>query len=276
MTTSTRVNSNSEPIPLDQDWLQAACAESDLPWRVRVVAETGSTSDDLRSAALAGEGPGAVLFAEAQTAGRGRRANRWLAPPGRDLMLSLLLRPEGPQACWPRLTTLAALALCRAIEAVLPLRPLIKWPNDLHLGGRKLAGLLAETAVAPGGAVLVLGIGLNVNTREFPAALADTATSLTRELSAPRPVEVDRHELAVSLLTELHRQLPRLDEGFVEALHEVRARSLLLGRQVRARQGQGEVVGRAVDLDEEGRLRLERADGETVLLDSAESVRQVY
>ncbi len=270
------MNSTSEPTPLDEALLQAGCVEAGLPWRVRVVGETGSTSDDLRAAALAGETPGAVLFAEAQTAGRGRRDNRWLAPPGRDLMVSLLLRPEAPPVLWPRLTTLAALAVCRAVEAVLPLQPRIKWPNDLYLGSRKLAGLLAETVSAPGKMTLVLGIGLNVNSREFPPGLDGIATSLVRELPATWTLALDRHELALALLGELHAQLPRLDDGFTEALHEVRARSLLLGRQIRARHQGVEVFGRAVDLDDEGRLRLERADGGTLLLDSAENVRQVF
>lgn len=270
------MNSTSESIPLDAALLQAGCDEAGLPWRVRVVAETGSTSDDLRAAALAGEAPGAVLFAETQTAGRGRRDNRWLASPGRDLMVSMLLRPEVPPVLWPRLTTLAALAVGRAVEAVLPLQPRIKWPNDLHLGGRKVAGLLAETVSTSEGWILVLGIGLNVNSREFPTGLSGIATSLVRELPATWTLALDRHEIALALLSELHHQLPRLDDGFAEALHEVRARSLLLGRQIRALHQGVEVFGRAVDLDEEGRLRLERADGGTLLLDSAENVRQVF
>jgi BirA family biotin operon repressor/biotin-[acetyl-CoA-carboxylase] ligase len=270
------VNSTSESNPLDEALLQAGCHETGLAWRVRVVGETGSTSDDLRAAALAGEVPGAVLFAEAQTAGRGRRDNRWVAPPGRDLMVSLLLRPAAPLQLWPRLTTLAALAVCRAVETVLPLQPRIKWPNDVHLGGRKLAGLLAETLQAADGWTLVLGIGLNVNSRAFPAELEGVATSLLRELPATGSRALDRHELALALLAELQAQLARLDDGFAEALHEVRARSLLLGRQIRAMHQSVEVFGRAVDLDEEGRLRLQRADGGTLLLDSAENVRQVF
>ena len=270
------MNSTSESTPLDEALLQAGCAEAGLAWRVQVVRETGSTSDDLRRAALAGKAPGAVLFAETQTAGRGRRDNRWLAPPGRDLMVSLLLRPEAPPLLWPRVTTLAALAVCRAVEAVLPLQPRIKWPNDLYLGGRKLAGLLAETVGAPGGMTLVLGIGLNVNSREFPPELDGVATSLVRELPATWTLALDRHELALALLGELQRQVSRIDDGFAEALHEVRTRSLLLGRPIRALHQGVEVFGRAVDLDEEGRLRLERADGGTLLLDSAENVRQVF
>ncbi|HCN28334.1 MAG TPA: biotin--[acetyl-CoA-carboxylase] ligase [Verrucomicrobiales bacterium] len=261
---------------LDAAVLQDACERDSLPWRVSVTAETGSTSDDLRAVALRGEPPGAVLFAESQTAGRGRRENRWITPPGRDLMLSLLLRPAAPPVLWPRVTTLAALAVCQAIERVLPLRPVIKWPNDIFLGRRKVSGLLAETLNGPEGLMLVLGIGLNVNTRVFPPGIASEATSLALELGDEVRMDLDRHELALALLSALHSHLGRLDSGFSVALREARSRSLLLGRQIRAWQHGREVVGRALDLDEEGRLKLELPDGSLSLLDSAENVRQVY
>lgn len=259
---------------LGAEFLQEACDRENLPWRVSVIAETGSTSDDLRAAALRGEPAGAVLFAESQTAGRGRRDNRWVTPPGRDLMFSLLLQPEAPPALWPRATTLAALAVCQAIESVLPLRPRIKWPNDIHFGTRKVSGLLAETLSSPGGTMLVLGIGVNVNSSVFPPELAASATSLSLELGVK--ADLDRHELALALLTTLHQQMQRMDAGFSEALQEVRPRSLLLGRQIRAWQRGREVIGRALDLDGEGRLKLELPDGSLSLLDSAENVRQVF
>jgi BirA family biotin operon repressor/biotin-[acetyl-CoA-carboxylase] ligase len=246
-----------------------------LPWRVQVVDEIGSTSDALREAALAGEAPGLVLFAESQTAGRGRRQNRWLAPKGRDLMLSLLLRPEAPTALWPRVTTLAALALCRAIEDELPLRPQIKWPNDVYVHDRKVAGLLAEAVGTPSGLVLVLGIGLNVNTRDFPPELSDTATSLLAAVPPmPQPL-LDRDSLAHALLRQLHVQLSRLDDGFHEAIAEVRERSWLLGRQIRATVEGRKLFGRALDLDREGHLLLALPDGSITTVSSAESVRQV-
>jgi BirA family transcriptional regulator, biotin operon repressor / biotin---[acetyl-CoA-carboxylase] ligase len=246
-----------------------------LPWRVQVVDEIGSTSDALREAALAGEGAGLALFAESQTAGRGRRQNRWLAPKGKDLMFSVLLRPFAPAALWPRVTTLAALAICRAIEAELPLQPRIKWPNDVYVHDRKVAGLLAEAVGTPGGLMLVLGIGLNVNTREFPPELSDAATSLLSAVPAmPQPL-LDRHSLARALLLQLHSQLCRIDEGFHEAIAEVRERSWLLGRQIRATVDGRELFGRALDLDQEGHLLLALADGGIITLSSAESVRQV-
>lgn len=259
--------------PLSAPGLNEACQAEGLPWRVAVVAETASTNDSLREQAAAGAAAGCVLFAEAQTAGRGRRDNRWLAPPGQDLMFSLLLRPQAAVYLWPRVTTLAALAVCLAIEDQLPLRPLIKWPNDIYLDGRKVSGLLAEVAGAAD--ALVLGIGLNVNTRTFPPGLEGVATSLLAALPAPGVRWLDRQALAVALLRELDRQLQRIDEGFAEAVDEVRRRSWLLGRQIRALVAGREVFGRVLDLNAEGHLLLALPDGSSLALASADSVRQV-
>lgn len=255
-------------IPLSADGLN----DPALPWQVVVLEETGSTSDWLK--ARAGEVPaGTAVFTESQTAGRGRRKNRWIAPRGKDLMFSVLLKPDAPLERWPRITTLAALAICKAIEAELPLQPRIKWPNDIYLQDRKISGLLAETVSTRGGMLMVLGIGLNVNAVEFPPEI--TATSLLREIHYPALAELDRNALAARLLAALHAEFQRLEEDFSGAIAEVRSRSWLLGRQIRAKAPQGEVFGRVLDLTEEGHLVLELPDGSTHTLTSAEEVRAV-
>ncbi|MDB6003749.1 MAG: biotin, partial [Prosthecobacter sp.] len=123
-------------IPLDASALQ----DDTLPWHITVLDAVGSTSDWLKHKA-ADLPVGTVVFTESQTAGRGRRDNRWIAPSGKDLMFSLLLKPAASMEKWPRITTLAALAICHAIEAELPLHPRIKWPNDIYLNDRKVSGL---------------------------------------------------------------------------------------------------------------------------------------
>jgi BirA family biotin operon repressor/biotin-[acetyl-CoA-carboxylase] ligase len=263
-------------IPLDEAWLRRECAALDLPWRVSATEEISSTSDELRTAAIQSESHGTVLFAESQTAGRGRRDNRWITPRGQDLMFSILLRPEEPVSLWPRLTTLAALAICRAIEDELPLQPQIKWPNDIYIHGQKTSGLLAEAVTTPRGMALVLGIGLNVNSREFPPGLKATATSLL--LSLPSGVwvrELDRNPLALKLLKELALQFQHLSSGYDEAVAAVRQRSWLIGRQIRATVEDQEIYGRALDINQEGHLILAMADGSLRTLTSAEGVRQV-
>ena len=255
-------------IPLDAQVLR----DDALPWHITVLDEVGSTSDWLKQHATTLP-VGTVVFAECQTAGRGRRDNRWLAPRGKDLMFSLLLKPEAPLEKWPRITTLAALALCKAIEAELPLQPRIKWPNDIYLSDRKVSGLLAETVSTRGGMLMVLGIGLNVNALDFPPEL--NATSLLRALSSPVLHEIDRNALGCRLLHALHAELLRIEADYPSAISEVRERSWLMGRQIRARTPQGEIFGRVLDLNEEGHLLLESSDGSTHTLTSAEEVRRV-
>lgn len=243
-------------------------------WRVSVWEETPSTNDVAREMGAAGEPHGAAVFAEHQTAGRGRRQNKWHAPKGRDLMFSVLLRPGVPMPLWPRITTLAALAVCKGIESELPLKPAIKWPNDVYLGDRKLAGLLAESMAGSAGGFIVLGIGINVNAGGFPDDLRATATSLALELRAG-PGPVSRNSLAAAILTALGRELTRIDTGFVDAMAEVRARSWLAGKTVRATVDGREVFGRVTDLNHEGHLVLAFPDGSSRALSSADDVRRV-
>lgn len=244
-------------------------------WSIECHDEVTSTSDLARAAGIAGVPSGLAVFAESQSNGRGQRNNRWITPKGLDLMFSVLLRPDLPMVCWPRLTTLAALAVCKAIEAVVPLHPKIKWPNDIYVSGRKVSGLLAETFVSAGSSFLVLGVGLNVNTTSFPPEIRDTATSLLRELPA-YVQSLDREMLAAALLNELARAMELWGEGFTEAVAQVRTRSLLLGRQVRATLEGREVTGKVLDLNHEGHLVLQLLDGSSQTLSSAAEVRLVH
>lgn len=255
-------------IPLDASAMQ----DDTLPWHITVLDEVGSTSDWLKQNA-AGLPVSTVVFTESQTAGRGRRDNRWIAPRGRDLMFSLLLKPAAPMESWPRITTLAALAICKAIEAELPLQPRIKWPNDIYLSDRKVSGLLAETVSTPDGVRIVLGIGLNVNARDFPPEI--NATSLLLELASPLMSEIDRNALANRLLSSLHTEFARIEDDFPAAIAEVRERSWLAGRQICCRAEGREVHGRVLDLNEEGHLMLVLPDGSTLTLTSAEEIRDV-
>lgn len=258
---------------IDAQTLNSECHDRALPWRVEVVDEITSTNDALRELAQKGSASDLVLFAESQTAGRGRRDHRWVTPRGLDLMFSLLMRPTAPVPLWPRYTTLAALAVCLAIEKQLPLKPHIKWPNDLYLNELKISGLLAEVVSTAHGTAFVLGIGLNVNTLDFPPDLS--ATSLLKELKTPLLRELDRQSLAVAILEQLHGQFQRIELGYHEAVGEVRSRSWLLGKQIRATVDGNELFGRAVDLNAEGHLLVALRDGSVASITSAEGVRQV-
>jgi BirA family biotin operon repressor/biotin-[acetyl-CoA-carboxylase] ligase len=148
----------------------------------------GSTNDVALELAAAGGHEGAIVIADEQTAGRGRHGRNWFSPRGSGLYVSIVLRPAGARVDPPRATSLvtlaAGLALAEAIEAATGLRADIKWPNDLLVARRKLAGILAESASSDLGRI-VLGFGLNVDARAYPRELGDRATSLETELGRP-------------------------------------------------------------------------------------------
>jgi BirA family biotin operon repressor/biotin-[acetyl-CoA-carboxylase] ligase len=250
--------------------LMAALAGHAIGAEIQVHEELGSTSDHVRELGFAGHPHGLAVFAESQTAGRGRRENRWVSEPGMDLAVSILLRPEARLEHWPRVTTLAALAICRAMETVAPpLKAMIKWPNDVYVNDRKAAGILAETFMQGGGAFMVLGIGVNVNTTVYPPELSGTATSL--KIASGR--DVDRNAFAIALLKALDRLAPQMEQGFAEALEEVRQRSWLMGKELTALVEGREVRGVATGLNEEGHLLIREERGAERVLSSAEQVR---
>jgi BirA family transcriptional regulator, biotin operon repressor / biotin---[acetyl-CoA-carboxylase] ligase len=224
---------------------------------LEVVASLPSTMARAAELAAGGAAEGATVVAEEQTEGRGRLGRSWVAPPGSSLLLSVVLRPPLPRdAVW--LTVAAAgVALAGAVEAVAA-RPVpvgLKWPNDLELGGRKAAGLLAE-AHLEGQRLgwVVLGMGVNVAQRreDLPPELADRATSVALALQAP----VDRAALLAAWagrFVDGYRHLAAGEPGPVLAAY--RRRLVTLGRRVRAdRVGADPVVGTAVDLTATGGL----------------------
>ncbi len=257
------------PTALQGRRLASAMAGHAIGCEVQVHPELASTSDHVRELGLAGYPHGLVVFAEAQSAGRGRRDHRWSSESGLDLLLSILLRPQLRIEHWPRLTTIAALSLCRAIEATTLLKPAIKWPNDIYLSDQKCAGILAESFMGSTGNFMVLGIGLNVNTRTFPPDLK--ATSLRRE--TPHEKIQDRNPLAIALLKQLDQLVMHWDEGFRNVIEEVSQRSWLSGKKITARMEGRQVEGIAAGLNSEGHLLLQQSDGSILTLSSAEQVR---
>src|SRR5512141_155286 len=175
--------------------------------------EVGSTNDVAKELADEGAAHGEVVVAESQTAGRGRRGRAWASPPGRNLYVSVVLRPELPPSRAAELTLLASVAVCQAVRQA-GVTAGIKWPNDLVSRGRKLAGILTELAADPDRVQwVVLGIGINVNLRleDLPDDLRPIATSLAIARGEPVP----RTLFAAAVLTALEEWLDRhAEEGF--------------------------------------------------------------
>jgi BirA family biotin operon repressor/biotin-[acetyl-CoA-carboxylase] ligase len=209
---------------------------------------TDSTNERARALALGGAPHGTLVTADEQRAGRGRQGRTWSAPPRSAVLMSVVLRD---------LSETLPLAAAVAVAEALPVDAQIKWPNDVWIGGRKVAGILVEGRPQEGWAVL--GIGLNVTVTEFPPPLDESATSL-RLAGASASVE----ETLAALLLALEHWLPRPAPDVLAAW---RSRDALAGRPVRWENGSK--GGRAAGVDDSGALVVETADGR-VTLDAGE------
>jgi BirA family transcriptional regulator, biotin operon repressor / biotin---[acetyl-CoA-carboxylase] ligase len=216
--------------------------------------ELPSTSDRAKDLADDGAGHGEVVIAETQTAGRGRRGRPWVSPPRRNVYFSVVLRPDLPPSRAAELTLVASLAVCDAVRLAGVPAAGIKWPNDVLAHGRKLAGILTELAAEPDQVHwVVVGVGVNVNARreDFPAELQDQATSVLLERGEPAP----RALFAAACLTALEGWVDvHAEQGFAPIRAAWRERSVTLGREVRVLADGRDVVGTAIDIDDQGAL----------------------
>jgi BirA family transcriptional regulator, biotin operon repressor / biotin---[acetyl-CoA-carboxylase] ligase len=222
--------------------------------------ELDSTQRLARELARGGADEGTTVIAERQTTGRGRLGRHWHSPPGLNLYCSVVLRPAVAPAAVPCLALIAGLAVVDAVREVAGLAGALKWPNDVLLDGRKVAGILTEMeAEVERVHFVIAGIGVNVNAADFPPDLAGKATSL--RLAGGQPV--DRAAFAAGLLAALEGRYRRfLAAGFAAMRSEWEACSALTGKEVRVTAPEGEVAGRVLGVDDDGALRLAGPRGE--------------
>lgn len=229
---------------------------------VRVVQETSSTNDLVEKFAREGAPEGLVVFAESQRCGRGRLGRSWWSPPGKGLWFSLLLRPPLQPPAATQLTIVSALALSRALAMESGLEPKIKWPNDILIGGRKVAGILIELkAELDEMKYVIAGLGVNINltSADFPRELRPVASSLKIE---SRGRHFMRPALAAAILREIDRDYFRLLQGeFASLAAEWEEQCCTLGRTVTIQMGSRRVSGAAEALDENGALLLRTEHG---------------
>lgn len=192
-----------------------------------VVAETGSTSDDARAAAEGGAPHGTLFVADAQRAGRGRLGRRWSSPPGAHLYASIVLRPRRLARELTLLPLAVGLAAAECVDAWAPGAARIKWPNDVRVGGAKLAGVLVEGALrGEHFQHVIVGVGLNVRGERPPADLGAVATTLRAVCGR----EVPRRDVLAALMSALERRVDALEAGAgAEVLEAVAARCETLG-----------------------------------------------
>jgi BirA family biotin operon repressor/biotin-[acetyl-CoA-carboxylase] ligase len=224
----------------------------------------GSTNDVAATLAGGSASDGAVVVADAQTAGRGRLGRTWFSPPGSGLYVSIVLLLPGQAPADRRrrarqlLTLSAGVALAEAIERASGLRVDVKWPNDLQIGRRKLAGILAESTGSGGADAVVLGYGINVHQTACPPDLRERATSLESELGRP----VDRARLFAESLMAVDRRYDALLQGRFDAILDAwRARApASIGARVAWTGGSGSSVGVTAGIDDEGALLVRVGD----------------
>lgn len=233
-----------------------------------------STNEAAFRLAADGAEHGEIVVAEQQTAGKGRRGRTWVSPTGLNLYFSAILRPELPPQRAPELTLVAAVALAEALrEADADAR--IKWPNDVQIGGRKVAGILTELSAEPERVhYVVLGVGVNLNAgaEHFPPEVAETATSLSQALGR----RVNRALFTTALWGRLEEWLDLHHEvGFDPVRQRWKELSSTLGQEVRVRTDRSELRGVAEDIDVSGALMVRTAEGtlERVLAGDVEQLR---
>ena len=232
----------------------------EIVWR----AELDSTQRLARERARGGAPEGTVVIAEAQTQGRGRLGRHWHSPPGVNLYCTVILRPERSPAVVPQVALVAGVAVADAVRETIGRPAAVKWPNDVLVDGRKVAGILTEMeGEAERVAFVLVGIGVNVNLDpvHLPPEIAASATSLLAATGAP----VDRAAFTARLLAALEARYGQfLAGGFAAIRPAFEATAFLTGRTVRVSGLDAAVQGRVVGVSDEGALELEGAEGGTL------------
>ncbi len=235
-----------------------------------------STNNQARRMAEEGAAHGTLVVADCQTAGKGRRGRAWISPPGTGIWMSMVLRPAFPPERASMLTLVAGMAVVKGVRRATGLEPMIKWPNDAVIGGRKICGILTELSTEDDRIrYVVSGIGINVNTEEFPEELSDRATSLKQELG--RPV---KRSLVIAAVAEAFEEyyglfeescdMSRLKPSYEEFLANK-------NQEVCVLDPKGAYRGEALGIDDGGSLLVRRGDGSISQVISGEvSVRGVY
>ena len=250
----------SSSAALDITDVRARLSAKRLGTRFHYFTELDSTNTWARELAESGAAEGEIVIAESQTQGRGRLGRRWESPPLSNLYLSIVLRPGLPPKHAPQITLAAAVALVETVGSFLPRSPVIKWPNDILVDGKKLAGILTEAACDTERVqYVILGIGLNVNYRAeaMPETLHRRATSMADGAGE----NLSRETVLVRLIHDLDRCYGELEEsGFAALRPRWEVHFGLRGRRVKVELGDQTIIGRAQGIDHEGALIVETDD----------------
>lgn len=234
--------------------------------------ELDSTNNEARKLGEANASEGALVVCDTQTGGRGRLGRPWVSLPKGGIWMSILLRPDIYPQQAPKITLVAGLSVCKAINKVSGADTKIKWPNDILLNGKKLCGILTEmNAEMEKVNYVVTGIGINVNIESFPDEIKDVATSLIIENGQA----FKRKEIIKEVLLEFEKNYFKyiIHNNFSEFVEEYKKNCITLGKNVKV-LGKESFNGVAFDINKDGELWVRKENGEEVLVFSGEvSVR---
>jgi len=213
-----------------------------------------STNDIAKKLAEEGASEGTVVVASEQTKGRGSRGRVWFSPPGANLLVSVIFRPNLPPERMGELAFVASVAVAGTLRDCCGLEPRIKWPNDVQVDGLKISGIIVEAAKG----AAILGVGINVNWTELPEEITSTATSIALEVGRPVDMEIVLKAFLADLDIVYNVYRAR---GFGRILQDWRDLETTTGRPVTVSMNGGKIQGTAVDVDEHGSLIVEMPDG---------------
>lgn len=247
-------------MSIDLGRVQALLVDGEIRWSLHFEPSCSSTQDLARKAAAAGADQGWTVITDLQLEGRGRRGRAWVAPRGTALLFSTILQP--PVDVLPLLPLLAAISVAGGIEVATGVVAELKWPNDVLVDGKKVAGILTEmSADLDRVHHVVVGIGVNLNVRAFPDELQPIATSLLIARGAP----VARADFAAALCARLEHWHDRfVADGAAPVVAAWRQHARFFGKRVQVTAGRDRMDGIAEDLDDDGALRLRLDDGRVV------------
>lgn len=209
-----------------------------------------STNDEARKDIISGKGSSGDLYiAEFQTSGRGRGGNRWVCPEGEGLLFSLIVDPDVDPSLWYRMSLAAGLAIVDVLRD-LGLEAMMKWPNDIYIDDKKLGGILIEKV----NDLLIVGVGLNVNVREFPGEVAERATSLAGALGE----EVNREVLLSQIVCSMYKTGSMIGESFGHLVERVMECFYLKNERVSMIVNGETVVAEVLGMTEKGYLFVEK------------------
>lgn len=238
--------------------------------------EIDSTNNYIKKIAENGASHGSLAIAECQTGGKGRRGRVWKSPKGSGIWMSYLLRPTIPPYSASMLTLVAGLAVAKVLSEVSGMEAKIKWPNDIVINSRKVCGILTEMSADPDMInYVVVGIGINVNTKEFPEDIAQTATSLRIEMGS----QANRSSIIAKICKVFENYYEKFCRtcDMTELIDEYNKHLVNVDREVRISELDGEYTGVAKGIDKDGQLLVEMSDGSVKAVFAGEvSVRGLY